>query len=83
MYNSDSDDDDDEEDDEGQQGNQRGQQKGRPIKPMGKVKGKPEQPQRGRKEKEGGQAYIRNEGDEPMDLLSRSIAGGVSCKLLP
>ncbi|KAL7421785.1 pre-rRNA processing protein [Cryptotrichosporon argae] len=25
-----------------------------------------------------GNAYIRNEGDEPMDLLSRSIAGGVS-----
>lgn len=25
-------------------------------------------------------AYIRNEGDEPMDLLSRSIAGNVACK---
>lgn len=39
----------------------------RPIKPLGK------------KGKQGGQ-FIRNEGDEPMDLLSRSIAGGISCE---
>ncbi|KAK4688051.1 ribosomal RNA-processing protein 12, partial [Tremellales sp. Uapishka_1] len=40
---------------------------GRAIKPLG------------RKDKRAANnAYIRNEGDEPMDLLSRSIAGGVS-----
>lgn len=41
---------------------------GRPIKPLAK-KGK-EKPVQGQ--------YIRNEGDQPMDLLSRSIAGGIS-----
>ncbi|ORY31769.1 NUC173 domain-domain-containing protein [Naematelia encephala] len=41
--------------------------KGRPIKPLGK-KGK----------KDTNASYIRHEGDEPMDLLSRSIAGGVT-----
>ena len=78
LYNSDSDSDDESDDEE--QG-QRAQQKGRPIKPLGKVKGKKEeQPRGGRREKDAGQTYIRNEGDEPMDLLSRSIAGGVSCE---
>jgi ribosomal RNA-processing protein 12 len=42
---------------------------GRQIKSLGK-----------KSKKVQGGAYIRNEGDQPMDLLSRSIAGGVSSK---
>lgn len=42
---------------------------GRPIKPLSK---------RERKAAANNATYIRNDGDEPMDLLSRSIAGGVS-----
>jgi ribosomal RNA-processing protein 12 len=36
----------------------------------------------GKKDRNAGAAYILNEGDQPMDLLSRSIAGGVSSELL-
>ena len=32
------------------------------------------------RKRENGASYIRNEGDEPMDLLSRSIAGNVACE---
>jgi ribosomal RNA-processing protein 12 len=77
LYNSDSESEDDEE--EGDQ-----PQKGRPIKPLAKgkgAKGPPQQEKAGRtKEKQTGQSYIRDEGDEPMDLLSRSIAGGITCE---
>jgi ribosomal RNA-processing protein 12 len=63
LYNSDSDLESDEGEDEGSKG-------GRQIKPLGGNK-------KGKKAQQSG-AYIRNEGDQPMDLLSRSIAGGVS-----
>jgi ribosomal RNA-processing protein 12 len=73
LYNSDSEDDTDDSGDE---------QK-RPTK--GLPKGKPGQQSKGQgqgqereKKREKGQAYIRGDGDEPMDLLSRSIAGGIS-----
>jgi ribosomal RNA-processing protein 12 len=73
LYNSDSEDDSDDSGDE---------QK-RPTK--GLPKGKPGQQSKGQgqgqereKKREKGQAYIRGDGDEPMDLLSRSIAGGIS-----
>lgn len=35
------------------------------------------------KKREANASYIRNEGDEPMDLLSRSIAGNVACMSPP
>lgn len=45
-------------------------------------RGKNGKPIQGKKErKAAGTAYIRNEGDQPIDLLSRSIAGGISSKL--
>ena len=73
LYNSDSDasDDDDEE---------APAQRGRPIKPLAKGKAGKREEKREEKSKrrEDGKTYIRNEGDEPMDLLSRSIAGGIS-----
>jgi ribosomal RNA-processing protein 12 len=71
LYNSDSDASDD--DDEAE-----GQTRGRPIKPL--AKGKAGKREEKTKRREDGQTYIRNEGDEPMDLLSRSIAGGISSK---
>lgn len=48
----------------------------------------PQQAKSGRQQKAGKKdkkrdanaSYIRNEGDEPMDLLSRSIAGNVACE---
>lgn len=45
--------------------------------------GEERQPQQTNKQsrkdrKAGEQQFIRNEGDQPMDLLSRSIAGGIS-----
>jgi ribosomal RNA-processing protein 12 len=78
LYNSDSESDDDDEEDE------QAAQKGRPIKPLAKGKGGKQQQSQQAKEKEPRrdrtqiQTYIRDEGDEPMDLLSRSIAGGVT-----
>lgn len=77
LYNSDSDASDDDDDDEGQG------QRGRPIKPLAKGKAgrREEKREEKNKRRDEGQTYIRNEGDEPMDLLSRSIAGGISSKL--
>lgn len=45
----------------------------RPIKPLSK-----RQRKAAAAAAAAGQTYIRNEGDDPMDLLSRSIAGGVT-----
>lgn len=70
LYNSDSDLSDSGSDDEPVRGGQGGQ-KGR-KQPKTILKKRTE---------ERGSAYIRNEGDEPMDLLSRSIAGGVASEL--
>lgn len=78
LYNSDSDLSSDEDEDAPAKGRTQAQGKGQ-------VKGKraqqqqqqQQQQQRERREK-GGDVYIRNDEDEPMDLLSRSIAGGVS-----
>jgi len=42
----------------------------RPVKPLKK------------KGKRGETAYLRHEGEQPMDLLSRSIAGGISSSFL-
>ncbi|TYJ52160.1 hypothetical protein B9479_007232 [Cryptococcus floricola] len=71
LYNSDSDidSDDDEEKDAG-----------RPQKGQKGKKGQQQQAQQqGKKgKKTDGDLYIRNDEDEPMDLLSRSIAGGVT-----
>lgn len=80
LYNSDSDLSSDEDEDAPAKGRTQAQGKGQ-------VKGKraqqqqqqQQQQQRERREK-GGDVYIRNDEDEPMDLLSRSIAGGVSSK---
>ncbi|WWC96369.1 hypothetical protein V866_003236 [Kwoniella sp. B9012] len=71
LYNSDSDLSDDDNDDNEDEG--RPTQKGR--------KGQQQQQQqnkRGNKGSERDNRYIRNEGDEPMDLLSRGIAGGIT-----
>ncbi|WWD18835.1 hypothetical protein CI109_103290 [Kwoniella shandongensis] len=69
LYNSDSDLSSDGEEDDSRPAQQ---QKG----------GKRAQQQAAQQAKKGrgneGAAYIRNEGDEPMDLLSRSIAGGIT-----
>lgn len=76
LYNSDSDFSSDE--DEGGNATAKGQVQ---AQGKGQVKGKraqqqqQQQQQRERREK-GGAVYIRNDEDEPMDLLSRSIAGG-------
>ena len=72
LYNSDTESEDEDDEEEGQ--------KGRPVKPLGKAaKGQAQKEgKKDRREKEKNQAYIRAEGDEPMDLLSRSIAGGVT-----
>ena len=71
MYNSDSDESGDEDDQalvQGQRGKQQPGKNASNAKPA-------------RKDRHAGeQQYIRNEGDQPMDLLSRSIAGGVSRK---
>ncbi|WWC88271.1 uncharacterized protein L201_003178 [Kwoniella dendrophila CBS 6074] len=69
LYNSDSDLSDGDSDDEEARPNQKGR------------KGQQQQQQQ-QQNKKGKQdrdnRYIRNEGDEPMDLLSRNIAGGIA-----
>lgn len=50
-----------------------GEQDERPVKPLSK-----RQRKAAAAAAAAGQTYIRNEGDDPMDLLSRSIAGGVT-----
>ncbi|WVQ96562.1 hypothetical protein IAU59_003667 [Kwoniella sp. CBS 9459] len=79
LYNSDSDVSDDGSDDEDQNTSRAANARGR------KGQQQQQQQQQGKKGRQagagagaGGAAYIRNEGDEPMDLLSRSIAGGVA-----
>ncbi|WVQ84214.1 hypothetical protein IAT38_006365 [Cryptococcus sp. DSM 104549] len=75
LYNSESDLSDDDDEDEGDKRPQRGgkQQAGQQGK-----RGQQQQQQQAQKKGKGQAVYIRNEGDEPMDLLSRSIAGGVA-----
>ncbi|WVQ73553.1 hypothetical protein IAR50_003131 [Cryptococcus sp. DSM 104548] len=70
LYNSDSDLDSDEEDEEKDAGKGQKGQKGK--------KGQQQQQQNKKGKKADGDLYIRNDEDEPMDLLSRSIAGGVT-----
>lgn len=50
-----------------------GEEEARPVKPLSK-----RQRKAAAAAAAAGQTYIRNEGDDPMDLLSRSIAGGVT-----
>ena len=69
LYNSDSDIGTDDDDDRPAQSQANGKGKGQAAK-----QGKKDKREKSRE----GQAYIKNEGDEPMDLLSRSIAGGIS-----
>lgn len=45
-------------------------------------KGAPVQKEKKEKKLKDTTSYIRNEGDEPMDLLSRGIAGGVASELI-
>lgn len=76
LYNSDSDLSSDEDEDAPGKGRNQAQGKGQ-------IKGKKaqqQQQQQQREKREKGDVYIRNDEDEPMDLLSRSIAGGVSSK---
>ncbi|WRT66755.1 uncharacterized protein IL334_003718 [Kwoniella shivajii] len=70
LYNSESDissDDDNEEDSRPTQKGRKGQQQQQ----------QQQQNRKGKQNTKQDTRYIRNEGDEPMDLLSRSIAGGV------
>ncbi|WWC63041.1 uncharacterized protein I303_105640 [Kwoniella dejecticola CBS 10117] len=67
LYNSDSDLSDDGEDDDQPAQSQKGR------------KGQ-QQAKKGKLTNERDNRYIRNEGDEPMDLLSRGIAGGVASR---
>nr|XP_019045182.1 ribosomal RNA-processing protein 12 [Kwoniella bestiolae CBS 10118]OCF24112.1 ribosomal RNA-processing protein 12 [Kwoniella bestiolae CBS 10118] len=69
LYNSDSDLSDDNDDDEDER-----PQKGR----KGQQQQQQQQNKRGKQASERDNRYIRNEGDEPMDLLSRGIAGGIA-----
>lgn len=80
LYNSDSDlsSDEDEDGDATAKGQVQAQGKGQ-VKGKRAQQQQQQQQQRERREK-GGTVYIRNDEDEPMDLLSRSIAGGVSSK---
>jgi ribosomal RNA-processing protein 12 len=50
-----------------------GEEESRPVKPLSK-----RQRKAAAAAAAAGQTFIRNEGDDPMDLLSRSIAGGVT-----
>ena len=45
-------------------------------------KGAPVQKEKKERKLKDTTSYIRNEGDEPMDLLSRGIAGGVASEFL-
>ncbi|CAK9785021.1 putative ribosomal protein [Cutaneotrichosporon oleaginosum] len=50
-----------------------GEEESRPIKPLSK-----RQRKAAAAAAAAGQTFIRNEGDDPLDLLSRSIAGGIT-----
>ncbi|WVR06684.1 hypothetical protein IAU60_003716 [Kwoniella sp. DSM 27419] len=85
LYNSDSDLSDVGSDNEGDapargqgRGQQQGQKGGRKQQMSAQAQSQAQQAKNQRGKNAAGQTYIRNEGDEPMDLLSRSIAGGVA-----
>ena len=77
MYNSDSDSGSDDEDEQGGNG---AQKRGGKSQQAQQAQGKNGANKRDKRA--GQQQFIRNEGDEPMDLLSRSIAGGVTSAFL-